>query len=145
VLERALELIPELARRRGVSIERRFGDTPTLRAQGDRLERAFLNLMVNACDAMRESGGTLRVSTATSGEGGVRVRIADEGRGIPEAMRQRIFEPFYTTKERGSGSGLGLFVTRGIVLEQGGTIGIESPADGGTTFVLTFPPATRAR
>jgi PAS domain S-box-containing protein len=145
VLERALELIPELARRRGVSIERRFGDTPTLRAQGDRLERAFLNLMVNACDAMGESGGTLRVSTATSGEGGVRVRIADEGRGIPEAMRQRIFDPFYTTKERGSGSGLGLFVTRGIVLEQGGTIGIESPADGGTTFVLTFPPATRER
>jgi len=136
VLERALDLIPETARRRGIEIQRDFGETPPILARSERLERAFLNLLVNACDAMAESGGVLRVSTAA--RGGVEVRIADTGSGIPEEALERVFEPFFTTKRRGRGSGLGLFVTRGIVVEQGGTIDVRSEPGRGAEFVLHF-------
>lgn len=135
VLERALDLIPETARRRGIAIDRDFGQTATIPAQGERLERAFLNLLVNACDAMAERGGVLRVSTKPH-EGGVRIRVADTGAGIPEDVLARIFEPFFTTKKRGRGSGLGLFVTRGIIAEQGGTIDVQSEVGKGTEFMI---------
>ena len=138
LLERALDLIPEMTRRRGIVIERDFAEAPPIRAQAERLERAFLNLFVNACDAMAETGGTLRVSIAALPDG-VRVRIADSGSGVPAEALPRIFEPFFTTKEAGQGSGLGLFVTRGIVTEQGGEIGVSSEAGVGTEFRIDLP------
>jgi len=138
LLERALDLIPEMARRRGISIELDFGETGAIRVQGERIQRAFLNLFVNACDAMADGGGTLRVSTEPLEEG-VRVRIADTGHGVPPEALPRIFEPFFTTKEAGQGSGLGLFVTRGIILEQGGEIRASSEPGGGSAFCIDLP------
>lgn len=138
LLERALDLIPEMTRRRGITIERDFARAPTIRAQAERLERAFLNLYVNACDAMAEAGGTLRVTTEPLPDG-VRVRIADSGSGVPADALPRIFEAFFTTKEAGQGSGLGLFVTRGIVNEQGGEIEVSSEPGGGTEFRVDLP------
>jgi PAS domain S-box-containing protein len=137
VAERALGLIAETARKRGVAIERAFGPTPAILAQGERLERALLDLFVNACDAMPE-GGALRVSTRPLGDG-VEIAIADTGTGIALDALERIFEPFYTTKPRGKGTGLGLLVTRSIVLEHSGTIDVESELGKGTTFVLRLP------
>ena len=137
VAERALGLIAETARKRKIAIERAFGDTAPIVAQGERLERAFLDLFVNACDAMPE-GGALRVATRSL-DGAVEIRIEDSGIGIAPDALERIFEPFYTTKPRGKGTGLGLLVTRGIVLEHGGAIEVQSELGKGTSFRIQLP------
>jgi signal transduction histidine kinase len=137
VAERALGLIAETARKRGIAIERSFGETAPVLAQGERLERAFLDLFVNACDAMPQ-GGTLRVASHAMPEG-VEIRIEDTGTGIAPDALERIFEPFYTTKPRGKGTGLGLLVTRSIVLDHGGAIDVHSELGKGTTFVIQLP------
>jgi signal transduction histidine kinase len=137
VAERALGLIGETAHKRGIEIVRGFGETPRVRAQGERLERAFLDLYVNACDAMPQ-GGTLRVATRALRDG-VEIRVEDTGTGIAPDVLERIFEPFYTTKPRGKGTGLGLLVTRGIVAEHGGTIDVASEVGKGTTFRIALP------
>ena len=137
VAERALGLIAETARKRGIGIERAFGETAPVLAQGERLERAFLDLFVNACDAMPK-GGALRVSSRALGDG-VEITIEDTGTGIAADALERIFEPFFTTKPRGKGTGLGLLVTRGIVLDHGGAIDVQSELEKGTTFLIRLP------
>jgi PAS domain S-box-containing protein len=137
VAERALGLIVETARGRGIAIERDFGDTPAIVAQAERLERALLDLLINACDAMPK-GGTLRVATRPV-DGGIEIDVEDTGTGIAPEVIGRIFEPFYTTKPRGKGTGLGLLVTRSIVLEHGGTIDVESTLGKGTSFQIRLP------
>jgi PAS domain S-box-containing protein len=137
VAERALGLIGETAHKRGIEVERAFGNTAPVLVQGERLERAFLDLFVNACDAMPK-GGKLRVATRATGDG-VEIRVEDTGTGIAPDGLGRIFEPFYTTKPRGKGTGLGLLVTRGIVLEHGGTIDVQSELGKGTAFVIRLP------
>ncbi len=109
----------------------------------ERLERAFLNLLVNAVDAMPD-GGELRVSLEPGSKpGGIQVEIADTGHGMTAAVRERIFEPFYTTKPLGdhprSGNGLGLMVTRSVILDHGGSIEVESQPGRGTSFRIHFP------
>jgi PAS domain S-box-containing protein len=137
ILERSLRLITETARHRRIAIERDFAETAPIRAKGDRLERAFLNLLVNACDAMTE-GGVLRVAT-TELENAVEIRIEDTGAGIDPATLERIFEPFYSTKAPGRGSGIGLLVTRGIILEHLGAIDVRSELGKGTAFRIRLP------
>ena len=141
VAERALGLIAETARKRGIAIERAFAETPRILAQAERLERAFLDLFVNACDAM-PSGGTLRVATCAMREG-VEIQIEDTGTGIAPDALERIFEPFYTTKPRGKGTGLGLLVTRSIVVEHGGTIDVQSELGKGACFAIWLPREAR--
>jgi len=137
ILERALSLLSETLRRRGIEVERAFEGVAPVVGEAERLERAFLNLLVNACDAMAD-GGVLRLSTREH-EQEIEVRIADTGGGIaPEAL-ERIFEPFYTTKGRQGGSGLGLLVTRGIVVEHGGAIDVRSEVGRGSEFRLRLP------
>ena len=144
ILERSLGLITETARHRRIAIERDFAQTAPIRAKAERLERAFLNLLVNACDAMKE-GGVLRVAT-TELEDAVEIRIEDTGTGIDPDALERIFEPFYTTKAHGRGSGIGLLVTRGIVLEHQGAIDVRSELGKGTAFRIRLPrePAAAA-
>ncbi len=137
VADRALGLIAETARGRGIVIERAFGDTSRVPAQSERLERALLDLFVNACDAMAQ-GGVLRVATRPL-DAGVEIRVDDTGTGIAPDALARIFEPFYTTKPRGKGTGLGLLVTRGIVADHGGTIDVESELGKGTSFRIWLP------
>jgi two-component system NtrC family sensor kinase len=105
--------------------------------QAERLERALLDLFVNACDAMAQ-GGVLRVATRAVADG-VEMLIEDTGTGIAPDALAKIFEPFYTTKPRGKGTGLGLLVTRGIVVEHGGTIDVQSEPGKGTTFRIRLP------
>ena len=118
------------------------GGPPPLRADPDQLRQALLNIAKNALEALRTVEGPreLEVSLEPRPGGGVRIRIADNGPGIDPALRERIFEPFVTGKSHGTG--LGLALTREIVLEHGGTIAAHSPvADGrGTAFVLELPP-----
>jgi hypothetical protein len=102
-----------------------------------KLQQVFLNLLLNARDAM-ESGGTLTVETKQV-NGSVRVSVRDTGAGIAAENLARIFDPFFTTKGAKKGTGLGLSVSYGIVREHGGAITVQSQPGKGTQFLLTFP------
>lgn len=104
------------------------------------LEQVFFNLLANSLDAMAE-GGTIDIVMEDAGAGELRVRFTDSGEGIPPETRDRIFLPFFTTKDYGKGTGLGLSIVARIVHEHGGRIDLESQSGRGTTFTLWFPKA----
>ena len=108
-----------------------------------KLQQVFLNLFLNAKDAMPK-GGWLSVSTLADG-GRVMAEVADTGSGIPNEYLTRIYDPFFTTKVIGEGTGLGLSITYGIVREHDGTIDCESTVGQGTRFILALPPALVSR
>jgi signal transduction histidine kinase len=111
---------------------------PSIRADPNQLEQVFINIMLNAYQAMMPDGGTLRITTRTVGSE-LQVIFADTGTGIPPENLQNIFDPFFTTKEVGEGTGLGLSVSYGIVKAHGGDIEVESQVGKGTTFVIKLP------
>jgi PAS domain S-box-containing protein len=116
---------------------------PVLGNEG-RLGQVFLNLIVNAAQAMREGGvdsNTLFLSTGVDARGRVFVSVGDTGHGIPAETLGRIFEPFFTTKPVGLGTGLGLSICHGIVSRLGGDIEVESTVGKGTTFRVVLPAA----
>jgi two-component system NtrC family sensor kinase len=123
-------------------------DLPHVSGDADRLQQVFINLVNNALDAMR-AGGELRVNTSFkpdgngSGAGTIHVDFSDTGTGMSEQVRAHIFDPLYTTKERGRGTGLGLVVVRQVVGEHGGHIEVESEPGRGASFRLTFPVAAQ--
>jgi signal transduction histidine kinase len=104
----------------------------------DLLVQLFLNLFVNACEATGGMG-TVRAGVRPAGDGVVEVTVADAGPGIPEELRARIFEPFVTTKPKGRGTGIGLFLVRYIVNQHRGRISVECPPQGGTLFRIVLP------
>jgi signal transduction histidine kinase len=101
------------------------------------LHRALSNLVLNAMDAMPD-GGTLTLS-ATAGEHDVEIRVADTGEGLTPEECERLFTPYYTTKQHGTG--LGLAIVQSVVADHGGAIAVESRAGDGATFVITLPKA----
>ena len=107
-----------------------------------KLQQVFLNLFLNARDAM-EAGGTLEVRT-WAGDRGARVEVADSGPGIPPEMLHRIYDPFFTTKANRKGTGLGLSVTYGIIQEHGGSIEVSNRRTGGASFQMELPWARTA-
>ncbi len=113
-------------------------DLPPIRGNHDQLLQVFINLIVNAAQAMPQGGEVSLVARKVS-EGVVRVTVTDTGCGIPAENLQRIFDPFFTTKPPGEGTGLGLSIIHGIVEGHGGTIEVASEAGKGTTFTLQFP------
>ncbi|HWR13967.1 MAG TPA: ATP-binding protein [Terriglobales bacterium] len=118
---------------------------PTINGNAGKLQQVFLNLFLNAKDAM-PGGGTLTVATANGD--GVKVTVSDSGSGIAQEHIQRIYDPFFTTKngarEGRKGTGLGLSVTYGIIQEHAGKIQVESRVGEGTTFYLEFPLVRKA-
>jgi hypothetical protein len=108
-----------------------------IRGNSGKLQQVFLNLVLNARDAM-EGGGTLTIRAREDGQR-LTISVSDTGRGIDSKHLPRIFDPFFTTKSVKKGTGLGLSVTYGIVQEHGGTIEVSSRLGEGATFVLTFP------
>jgi signal transduction histidine kinase len=112
-------------------------DPPVIRGNSGKLQQVFLNLVLNARDAM-EGGGTLTIRTSTD-HAIARVEVTDTGQGIPAEHLARIYDPFFTTKAARKGTGLGLAVTYGIVQEHGGSIEVHSQPGSGTTFQLEFP------
>jgi len=109
---------------------------PTL-ANGGKVQQVFMNLILNARDAMPR-GGELNISTYQEGSQLV-VKVQDSGFGISEENVKRIYDPFFTTKKAGKGSGLGLSVSYGIIQEHSGRINVDSRAGQGTTFRLHLP------
>jgi two-component system sensor histidine kinase KdpD len=113
-------------------------DLPLVRADAAQLERVFSNLLENAVK-FSPPGATVRVSGGTAG-GRVTVRVTDQGRGIPSHQRAHVFEPFFRGRGgSGSGSGLGLAICRGFVEANGGRILLQTGADRGTSFAVSFP------
>ncbi len=102
------------------------------------LEQVVINLAVNASEAM-PGGGRLTLATGVAEDGGVQLVVRDTGCGIPEGIRDRIFEPFFSTKHASEGAGLGLAVVHGIVSRHGGRIEVESEVGKGTTLRITLP------
>jgi two-component system, NtrC family, sensor kinase len=108
-----------------------------------KLQQVFLNLFLNARDAMPK-GGWLSITTR-SDDGRVAAEIADTGSGIPNEYLSRIYDPFFTTKTLGQGTGLGLSITYGIVREHDGSIDCDSSVEQGTRFTISFPPVRAER
>jgi signal transduction histidine kinase len=112
---------------------------PTLKGDAGRLQQAFMNIILNAAQAMN-GRGVLTIGTAWERPQNLLVvSIGDTGCGIPPEHLSRIFEPFFTTKPPGEGSGLGLAVTYGIIQQHGGTIEVQSAPGKGSTFTIKLP------
>lgn len=127
-------------------IECDFGDLPVVMCTIGDLNQVFLNMIVNAADAIEEKGefGTITVRTRP-GDDQVVIEICDTGTGMPEETRRRIFEPFFTTKDVGRGTGQGLTLARAVVQDKhGGSISVQTEVGVGTTFTLRLPVGGRA-
>jgi signal transduction histidine kinase len=126
---------------RDIEVRRELADDlPEIEAHGSELNQVWTNLIDNAVDAM-DGRGTLTVSAAGEDEPGgegVRITICDTGSGIAPDVRKRLFEPFYTTKEPGKGTGLGLHISHNVVARHGGRIEVDSEP-GRTCFIVTLP------
>lgn len=122
----------------GIEVVRHLnaGSTPVVCAPGE-IQQAVLALLVNAAEAM-PAGGTLEVATAVDAQE-ARIRVADQGVGIPPDVLPHIFEPFYTTKSAAKGVGLGLAVVYGIMQRHGGRVEVQSAIDRGSAFTLVWP------
>ncbi|HEV2171595.1 MAG TPA: ATP-binding protein, partial [Candidatus Binatus sp.] len=134
-------LEPEIARR-NVHTVVRLGEIPlTVNCDADQIEQVFVNLIMNALDAMQHAGGTLRITApAQNDRDRVMIAFEDTGVGVAPEHEARLFAPFFTTKEPGKGTGMGLAVSQSIVREHGGEITFSStPA--GSRFVVAIPMA----
>ena len=114
-----------------------YGDLPKINCNPQALGQVFLNLLVNASQAIT-GHGVITVKTYLQGAF-VQVEISDTGGGIPEEIRDKIFDPFFTTKDSNQGTGLGLGICADIIKKHSGTIGVESEVGRGTTFIVSLP------
>ena len=122
-------------------------DLPAVKADEARLGQIFINLLLNAVDAIATgtpSENEIAVAASEDGQGNVVVEVRDTGIGIPAELHQRIFDPFFTSKPVGRGRGLGLAICHHIVTDLGGTIAVESAPDRGSVFRVTLPGASES-
>jgi two-component system, NtrC family, sensor kinase len=140
LLEKTLSLVLKHSLFLNVKVDRHYDpDLPGVTADKPQLQEVFMNLLVNASQAMQEQG-RIAVATGYSREDRfVEVRISDTGQGIPPEYLNRIFDPFFTTKAGGQGTGLGLSIAYGIISEHQGTISVESEVGKGSTFTIRLP------
>ena len=149
-VERVLELAlgmasPEIRHR--ARLVKEYGGVPPVAANEARLGHVFLNLLVNAAEAIPEGQADrheIHVATRTDEAGWLVVEIRDSGAGIPREIQDRIFDPFFTTKPVGKGTGLGLSISHGIVRSLGGEILLRSEVGRGSTFSVSLPPSKDA-
>jgi len=143
VVEEALSLLANQIALQEITLEKKFNQLPPIMADPMQLRQVFLNIILNACEAMNKEG-VLTVTTALSNKRkkAVRVEIADSGVGIDEKDLSKIFDPFFTSKEKGTG--LGLSVVYGIINSHQGTIEVDSKAGEGTTITITLPTEIKA-
>ena len=145
VVTRSLSLLRLLIRDQGIRVETAFEpDIPEIVGDASRLEQVTLNLIINAVHAMENSARekVIRIELRHDG-GGHHVVIEDTGPGISTHVASRIFERFFTTKQVGKGTGLGLWIVRQIIEEHGGTIRAENAASGGARFEIVIPKGAR--
>ncbi len=143
VLRKLCDAILPTLDKRNVRLVEVFADKlPLMAGSSDRLQQLFLNLLNNSLDAMSE-GGEIQIGTCVDGKPAKAQRIVvdftDTGSGMTPEVMSHIFDPLYTTKDRGHGTGLGLVIVKQVVSELGGTVGVQSESGKGTRFRLTFP------
>ncbi|MDT8273770.1 MAG: cache domain-containing protein, partial [Desulfomonilia bacterium] len=140
VILTSLNLVKDQSMFLGIEFKTELAENlPKIMGDASRLEEVFLNLFINASDAMTGSG-TMTIRSRLSSTGMIKISIADTGKGIDKAYLPHIFEPFFTTKDPGQGTGLGLSITYGIIQKHNGIIDVESEPGKGTTFIITLPP-----
>jgi PAS domain S-box-containing protein len=143
VVEETLSLVAHPLKTSQIQVVKNLGNAlPTVRGSANKLQQVFLNLFLNARDAM-PGGGMLEVKTLAH-NGSVEIEIVDTGAGIPREHIHKIFDPFFTTKASGRGTGLGLSVSYGIIKEHAGKIDVRSTPGKGTSFHVEFPAARKA-
>jgi PAS domain S-box-containing protein len=144
VLDDTLQLLEVQMRRNQIEIVKNYeNDLHPVLGNAGKMQQVFTNLILNARDAILD-GGRIEITTKTTDKG-VTISITDNGIGITPENLNKIYDPFFTTKEVGRGTGLGLAVSYGIVQEHTGKISVESTPGEGTTFHLTFPIAQAQR
>jgi two-component system NtrC family sensor kinase len=143
VVEETLSLVAHPLKTSQIQVVKHLGEgLPAVRGSANKLQQVFLNLFLNARDAM-PTGGILEVKTMAH-NGSVEIEVADTGNGIPRDHIHKIFDPFFTTKPGGRGTGLGLSVSYGIIKEHAGKIDVRSAPGRGTSFHVEFPAARKA-
>ncbi|EMI09459.1 PAS domain-containing sensor histidine kinase [Anoxybacillus gonensis] len=135
IMQETVDLLSVQATMHNIQIEATYEQVPLIYCEPKQLKQVFINILKNAIEVM-PNGGTITVSVS-SVEEGIRIAIRDEGSGIPKEKIKKLGEPFYTTKERGTG--LGLMVSYKIIEEHHGRIDVESEVGVGTTFYITLP------
>jgi len=153
-LNKALEIFSQQLKLRNIAVTKELEENmQPVSGDSNRLEQVFINLLINARDAIEDrwqgeepGKADKRITLKTSLKGTqVIIEVTDTGIGIPKAIENKIFEPFFTTKKVGKGTGLGLSISYGIIQEYEGTIRAVSGKQGGTSFVITFPVAGEKR
>ncbi len=130
-----------------IAVHRDFAPLPEVECLAGQLKQVFMNLLINAADAIGERPGNIWISTRQAAQGEatgtigprVTVSIRDDGPGMEPEIQEKIFEPFFTTKDVGQGTGLGLSVSYGIVQRHRGTLSVESTLGRGSTFIISLP------
>jgi len=140
VMQECLTFIENQATFQNIEFMKHFEpDLPLILVDPSQMQQVFLNMIINAAEAMEE-GGELTIQTKLDPIGDlIWIEISDTGHGIPEEHFDKLFDPFFTTKEVGHGTGLGLAISYGIVKEHKGTINVESTLGKGTTFIIRLP------
>ncbi len=137
VIEATLSLAEHDSKKEGVSIEKDFAEKlPPVSADPKKLQQAFLNIIINAFAAMEQESGTLRIRTEPA-DNSVLIRFADTGCGIPQNLLNKIFDPFFTSKQ--GGTGLGLTITHQIISRHKGKLDVKTAAGEGTEFIISLP------
>jgi histidine kinase len=147
-VENALDIFSQQLKLRGIEVVKELeGNLPAIFGNSNRLEQVFVNLLINARDAIEErcerAGKStfpkeIRLRTGMQ-QGRVTIEVGDTGVGIPKSLLEKIFEPFFTTKKVGRGTGLGLSISYGIIQDYDGTIRVETKENEGSNFIVQFP------
>src|SRR2546421_5080983 len=137
-LEATIRLLSRFFKSGRITVTRDYGDLPPVTCYAAQLNQVWMNLLVNAAQAIGDDEGEVRIITRCYGAK-VTVTVVDTGKGISPENLKRIFDPFFTTKPVGEGTGLGMSISHGIVEQHGGTIAVDNIPGVGTTFTITLP------
>lgn len=136
VIESSLRLLMNELKYK-VEIKKDLQKLPLCYASVGQLNQVFVNILLNAIQAMG-NGGVITIRSAVDGDN-VRIEFADSGAGIPKENLTKLFDPFFTTKEVGHGTGLGLYISHGLIEQHRGNIQASNNPDGGACFTITLP------
>lgn len=146
VVSAALDITGYAVRTSGIEVTLDLADDlPPILADADQLHQVLLNLIINAQHALQDQPAPRRIRVTSRYDSAIdviRITVADNGPGIPADLRARVFEPYFTTKPTGIGTGVGLAVSLGIVEAHGGTLTVDCPVEGGAVFTITLPVGT---
>jgi signal transduction histidine kinase len=138
VINESIALVEHTIKKKNIQLSKEFAFKHKVYGYSTRLQQMFINLLINACDAITNSRGMISIYGLET-DTDIMIRIKDNGRGIETRHLKKIFDPFFTTKEKGKGTGLGLSITYNIVQEHYGEIAANSKPNKGTTFIISFP------